>query len=100
MVARLFITVCKRHHFNDLHLFDKLVTKFANSQTQLEYVFANAHSHKLRYVCKRTKLRLQTHNGATHVCRNSRLPQLTFANVRGLLNAVMFANMNRRPNGH
>jgi hypothetical protein len=29
-----------------------------------------------------------------------RLPQLTFANVRGLLNAVMFANMNRRPNGH
>ena len=72
MVARLFITFANVI-ISMICIFDKLVKKFANSQTQLEYVFANAHSHKLRYVCKRTKLRLQTHNGATHVCRNSRL---------------------------
>ena len=72
MVARLFITFANVI-ISMICIFDKLVKKFANSQTQLEYVFANAHSHKLRYVRKRTKLRLKTHNGATHVCRNSRL---------------------------
>ena len=64
-------------------------------KAELPYVFANA-LHPVAGLC------LQTYQVAfanTQRC-NSRLPQLTFANVQASSRAIMFANINQRPNVH